>query len=157
MHPESSLAYSKKDLASGLIFAAFGAAYGTMAYLNLPMGRALNMGPGYFPIVLSSLLILLGLFVAVSAFGREDGTPIGKAAWRGVTMIMLALAVFVLTLQPLGLLPASVLTSFVACLSMPSVSLVQRALVSLCIGAFCVVVFTGIVKLPIPIIGTVLR
>ena len=151
------MTYSKKDVASGLIFAAFGLFYGSIAYLRLPIGEALDMGPGYFPILLSGLLISFGLFVAIRAFVRQDATPIGKVPWRGLAMNFLALAAFVLTLRPLGLFLTSVLVSFLACLSMPSVRLGRCALISLGIGVFCTFVFAWVLRLPIPVLGTMFR
>ena len=50
-----------KDLGAGAFFVFVGLVYGSIAWFGLPIGVALNMGPGYFPIVLSGMLIVLGL------------------------------------------------------------------------------------------------
>ncbi len=50
----------RKDVAAGAFFIAVGLLYAGIAWKWLPVGRALNMGPGYFPLVLSCLLTVLG-------------------------------------------------------------------------------------------------
>ena len=48
--------------------------------LNLEIGTAFRMGPGYFPIVLAGLLALLGVIITVQSFvSGPDETPIGRA------------------------------------------------------------------------------
>ena len=53
-----------KDLGAGLLFVLTGLTYGSIAWFRLEIGQALSMGPGYFPLVLSSALTLLGLAIA---------------------------------------------------------------------------------------------
>ena len=70
---------SLKDLLAGLIFIGLGLAFGyaTLAY---EIGSAFRMGPGYFPLVLSIILTLLGLLTTVQSFASgPDETPIGRA------------------------------------------------------------------------------
>ena len=54
------------DALAGLLFIAFGLLFGVQA-LGLELGTAFRMGPGYFPLVLSGILILLGLAIVASA------------------------------------------------------------------------------------------
>src|SRR4051812_15803810 len=48
-----------KDFWSGIMFLAF-AAVGLIASRDYSLGTSLRMGPGYFPILLGSVLALLG-------------------------------------------------------------------------------------------------
>src|SRR3954467_13782685 len=51
--------YDNKNIMSGIFFIGVGA-LGIYMAQDYPMGTALRMGPGYFPIVLSGMLILFG-------------------------------------------------------------------------------------------------
>ncbi|MCZ0962796.1 tripartite tricarboxylate transporter TctB family protein, partial [Paracoccus benzoatiresistens] len=54
------------DIVAGLFFMALAAFFGWQA-LGLEMGTSIRMGPGYFPIVLSGLLFLLGAVILFKA------------------------------------------------------------------------------------------
>ncbi len=93
-----------KDILAGILFLAIAAvfAYGLR---ELPIGTAFRMGPGYFPMLLSGLLALLGLFILVNGI-RVEGPPIGEIPWRGVLLIILPIAFFGMTLKGLGIIPS---------------------------------------------------
>jgi hypothetical protein len=143
-----------KDVGAGAVFAVVGLFYGSVSLKTLPIGQALNMGPGYFPIVLSSALVLLGLAIAgrgfVDTLGRE---PFGAVPWRGVIMLPLAALVFAAFVEKLGMLPGVFVTSFLASLANPKVRIVPAILASIGIAVFCTAVFFYGVRLAIPAIG----
>lgn len=143
-----------KDLASGLIFTAVGLLYGLITYFELPIGRALNMGPGYFPIVLSGLLVMLGGILVARSGVTVPEQSFGKMPWRGVAMISLAILVFSLTLRPLGLFPASLITSAIAALSSPAIKPVRAVMIGFGIAVFCTILFGYLIKLQIPVLGS---
>ena len=86
---------SRKDFASGLMFIAAGAAFAIGA-TNYTVGNAARMGPGYFPLLLGSLLALGGVFVLLASLRTEraDGGLIGKIAWKPLLLIVGANLVF---------------------------------------------------------------
>ena len=100
------------DLIAGVGLMAVGAFFGWQT-LGLDIGTSLRMGPGYFPMILSGLMFLLGLLVAVQSLGREGepGTPI---AWRGILFILPAPIFFGLTVRGLGFVPALFITTLIA-------------------------------------------
>jgi hypothetical protein len=57
---------SQKDFFSGLLFMGFGIAFGWGA-LGYKLGVAGRMGPGYFPLILGSLMTLLGGVITLKA------------------------------------------------------------------------------------------
>jgi hypothetical protein len=144
---------SAKDIASGAFFAIVGLAYMWMAWTGLPIGSALEMGPGYFPIVLSGLLVLFGLFIAFRGFLTSQETAFGRAPWRAVVMLSVATLVFAAFFEDLGLLPGVFVLSFLAAMSSPQNSVRKAAVTSLSIAVFCTAVFGYGIALPIPIIG----
>ena len=84
-----------------------------MQSLGLEIGTAFRMGPGYFPLVLAIVLILLGAIILVQAV-RVEGEPIGPIAWRGMLFILPAPIFFGLTVRGLGFVPSIFLTALIA-------------------------------------------
>ncbi|TIS77855.1 MAG: tripartite tricarboxylate transporter TctB family protein, partial [Mesorhizobium sp.] len=66
--------------------------------LDLEIGTAFRMGPGYFPLVLAIVLILLGVVILIEAV-RFESEPIGHIAWRGMLFILPAPIFFGLTVR----------------------------------------------------------
>ncbi|MFC3629750.1 tripartite tricarboxylate transporter TctB family protein [Paracoccus angustae] len=101
------------DIAAGLLFMAIAAFFGWQS-LGLEMGTSIRMGPGYFPMVLSGLLFLLGAVILWKAYGRPDDEPFGRIAWRGIAFILPAPIFFGLTVRGLGFVPALFVTTLIA-------------------------------------------
>jgi Tripartite tricarboxylate transporter TctB family len=102
-------------MASGLLLIGIGAFF-AWSGRNLTISNVSNMGPGYFPLILSGILVLLGLIVLVSspkpvagpAILEEDEpiNPPGDVPWRGICFLTAALLFFAILVKPLGLGPA---------------------------------------------------
>ena len=101
------------DIAAGLLFMAIAGFFGWQG-LGLDLGTSTRMGPGYFPMVLSGLLFILGAVILFKAFGRPDDEPLGRIAWRGILFIMPAPIFFGLTVRGLGFVPALFITTLIA-------------------------------------------
>jgi hypothetical protein len=147
------LTINRKDLATGAIFIAFGAVYGSIALRTLPIGGALEMGPGYFPIILSGLMIAIGAAVAVRSFFLAAQSPFGKVPWRSVVMLSLSTLFFATFLRKLGMLPCVFFTSLIACGASSQIEPKKALLGSACIAVLCTLVFIYGIKLPLPMIG----
>ncbi|MDD2867015.1 tripartite tricarboxylate transporter TctB family protein [Neomegalonema sp.] len=74
-----SLKFDLTDLLAGLMFVAFGLIFGLTSWFDLDLGTARRMGPGYFPLLLSGVLLLLGLII-ILASTRRQGEPVGALA-----------------------------------------------------------------------------
>jgi putative tricarboxylic transport membrane protein len=142
-----------KDLASGLFFILFGLAYGGMAWTGLPIGTALNMGPGYLPIVLGLILVCLGGIVAIRSFVVPQETPFGKVPWRGVVILSLSTIVFAAFIDDLGMLPGVFLSTVISALASPKSRFLNSVVIGVCIAVFCTLIFDFGVRVPIPVIG----
>ena len=68
-------------------------AWGATTY---KVGQAARMGPGYFPLYLGLLLVILGAVITFKALVLEavGGDKIGKWAWMPLVFIILANLVF---------------------------------------------------------------
>jgi hypothetical protein len=104
-----------KDFLAGLMFAAFGAA-GLWLGRGLDKGTASAMGAGYFPAVISLILLVLGLVLAAISLLRAGERPAGWD-WRAFTFIILSGIAFAVLLKPLGLVATLVVTLVVASLA----------------------------------------
>ncbi len=111
-----SFVRSPKDFIAGLLFIIISAlfAYGT---LELPLGTAFRMGPGYFPMVLCIILAALGVIVLINGL-RFDEEGVKNFTWRGLLNIVLPVVFFGATLRGLGFILALGITVF--CVSIAS-------------------------------------
>jgi hypothetical protein len=90
-----------KDFWSGLMFMIFGLAVIAIAR-DYPFGNGARMGPGYFPMVLATLLAVLGLIVTVRAcFGRRH-VSVGPLAWKPLLIILAATSLYGLLVRDAG-------------------------------------------------------
>ncbi len=132
--------------ACAVLFIAFGAFFGIGA-LGLETGTAFRMGPGYFPLVLSGLLVLLGVVLMVQAM-RVGGEPLGPIAWRGMLFILPAPVFFGLTVRGLGFVPAIFLTALIAAFASHKMKPAVALLLAGVLTVFSVVVFSYALGLP---------
>ena len=105
---------NQRDFGAGIMYMVIGLFFAIMA-TNYPMGTAAKMGPGYFPFYLGILMFLLGLLVAVKAFGAKAAIEsIPKFNWRIMAQITGAVVLYGLLLPRMGFLVAIVVLVFVA-------------------------------------------
>jgi hypothetical protein len=95
---------SEKDFWSGVMFTVVGIVFAVGA-TNYTMGTGARPGPGYFPLLLSVILAILGAVVLFKSLTieTEGGDPIGNVAWRPLLVIVVAIAIFGAMLPRLGL------------------------------------------------------
>jgi len=135
------------DALAGLVFILFGLLFGVQA-LGLEIGTAFRMGPGYFPLVLSGLLILLGGLIMASAIHGKGNSDIGPLAWRGLLFILPAPVFFGLTVRGLGFVPAIFLTTLIAALASFKMRLPSAVLLAAGVTLFATLVFSYGLGLP---------
>lgn len=141
-----------KDITAGGFFTLLGLYFGINAWMNLTIGTAFRMGPGYFPIVLGGILVLLGIAILVKSLVTASG-PIGSFSIRGTLLIGIAPIVFGATVRPLGLVAAIFLSTFVAAVSSRRVSIPLAIALSAGLTIFCVLVFVVGLGLPMRLVG----
>jgi hypothetical protein len=107
---------ARKDLLAGGIFVAFGLAF-AITSTTYEVGIALRMGPGYFPLVLGGILVLLGIAIAVKGFVAADSGEIGRVPWKALALLVAALLFFGFTVRGLGLVPALFGTVFLSAMA----------------------------------------
>lgn len=143
---------NKRDATAGGLFIVLGALF-ALGALQLPLGTAIRMGPGYFPLVLSGLLVLMGLITLLQARSSPHGASAKPVPWRGLVLILAAPIVFGLCVRGLGLAPSIVVVILLA--SYASRRMTHRMAFMLAVGLtlFCILVFSWALGLPIERFG----
>jgi uncharacterized membrane protein len=143
---------NRNDLAAGAIFAVLGLAFGAESILSLPIGSALRMGPGYFPLVLSGLLVVTGAAIALRSIGAA--APADRPVpWRGLAVLLPAPIVFGATIRGLGLVGATALVVLISAFASRRVSPMLAILLAVGLTLFCVGIFHYGLGLPIRLFG----
>ena len=140
------LSIDRTNAACGAIFIAAGLFFGYQS-LGQEMGTAFRMGPGYFPLVLSGVLVLLGAIIAIQAM-RMAGEPIGPIAWRGLFFILQAPIFFWLTVRGLGFVPSLFFTALIAAFASQRMRPTTAIIIAAALTLFSVVVFSYALGLP---------
>jgi hypothetical protein len=142
----NKLSIDPANAVCGLIFIAFGGLFAWQS-LGLEIGTAFRMGPGYFPLVLALILVLLGTVVIVQAT-RVAGEPVGALAWRGMAFILPAPVFFGLTVRGLGFVPALFLTALIAAFASARMKPLSALALAFAVTIFATAVFSYGLGLP---------
>lgn len=103
------------DLVTGILFVALGLfaiGYGW----NYPLGTPSRIGPGYYPLLVSSGLVLLGLILVIRSFFIA-GDRIEGIALRPLVAVLLGTFLFGILVEKAGFVISAVLVVVLARLS----------------------------------------
>jgi Tripartite tricarboxylate transporter TctB family len=142
------------DILAGLIFVAFGLGFAVTS-LSYELGTPLRMGPGYFPLVLGGILVLLGLLIAGKGFvaGAGDEGRFGSVPWRALVLIVVAVLFFGLTVRGLGLVPATAVTALLAALASSRTGILAAVAIAAGLTLLSVLIFVLALQLRLPLVG----
>lgn len=136
-----------KDFASGLMFILFGA-FGLFLLAGFKFGSPAHPGPGFFPVVLSVFLILIGVAISIGGVLRHSD-PIDRIALRPLLLITCAVCVFALSIEPFGLMPSVGAAALIASFARPKFGMIPRLLLAAGLAAFSALLFVVALNLPI--------
>jgi hypothetical protein len=124
----------RRKILAGIVFGGIGAMAAALS-TRLDVGTVTRLGPGGFPLLLGSILAVLGLAHIFSAARPEHREHFG--AWEGkaskaVLLIPLSAVVFAVVIDRFGLIPAIITSVFVGGLANPTVRMLE--LMILCVG-----------------------
>lgn len=146
----------QKDFGIGTIYFGLGLA-GLIIAREYTFGTAGRMGPGYFPTIISALLILFGLVTLSRGLLREGGR-VEDINWKGAALVTLSVCAFGFLLEGAGLVIALVALVLISAAASDRFRLEVRALLGLiALTIFCVAVFVYGLGLPMPILGDWLK
>ena len=147
---------SQKDFFTGLIFMGAGAtfAWGAMAY---NIGNAARMGPGYFPLLLGSLMVILGAFITFKSIvvETEDGEKIGAWAWKPLFYIIVANLIFgvlmgglpSIGLPAMGMIAAIYVVTFISSLASDEFKFKESLILATVLAVMSYLAFIILLKL----------
>jgi hypothetical protein len=147
----SSIIRHPKDFWAGILFIAFGGG-AVLISSDYPIGTAGRMGPGYFPVVLGSLLVLIGLITLGRSFFTK-GEPIGKLAIKETVLVIAGILLFGFTVRDAGIVPAVFLVILVSSLASAKFRLLPMLIMAAGSALFCWLAFVYFLGLPLQAFG----
>ena len=142
-----------RDVVGRLLVVLIGAGFLVFGR-ELELGTSFRMGPGYFPTVLSVLLMGLGAVLAGLAWRRPavEGA-LGQVPWRGLVLVLGSVVLFGLSLRGLGLGPVLALVVLLTAWASRYASWRASVPLALGIAVFCAALFIKALGLPLPLVG----
>ena len=135
-----------RDFLAGLLFAVFGA-IAVFVARGYPVGTAMRMGPGYFPMVLGGILILFGAYLMWRGLRRPEPVS-GGWGWRALALVTLSMLLFGFLVARIGLIPALVAMFVVCALAGREFRLREVLVLTVVMNVFAVLLFVYLLKLP---------
>jgi len=133
---------------AGAIFAIIGG-IGLTEARQYRLGTAVHMGPGYFPVCLSVLLLGLGASAVIVGWTKRhpDTVPI-HWEMRDLTLLTAGVVLFAALIDRAGLLAAAAGLILLSCLMRIGRRPVEVALLWGLLSGFCGIIFIEIFGLP---------
>ena len=151
---------SQKDFFSGLMFMGIGGAFswGATAY---SLGTGARMGPGYFPMLLGVMMVILGVVITFNSLviERSGGDKIGSWAYKPLVFIIAANLVFgvclgglpSIKLPPLGMILGIYIMTFVASMAETGWKVKPTFILATVLAVISYVAFVKILNLQFPV------
>jgi hypothetical protein len=135
-------------MGAGLLIMLIGLA-GIYFGKDLTMGTAARMGPGYFPRLLSWLILAIGAFIGMRAL-LVDGPPIVPPKYRAMIFCLISCVMFGYAMYYVGLFITGSVMIIVAAYARPNVNILETVLFAVGMSLFTVVVFVYGLGQPLP-------
>lgn len=136
-----------KDAGAGLMFAAIGGFADVVAVLHYPIGTAFRMGPGFFPLIVGTILVLLGAILLVRSVVIE-GSGIDRIRIRPLVGIMISVVAFAATVDYFGIVIAACILVMVSRTGGWSYSWLKSLVLSAVLTALSVGIFVYGLSMP---------
>ena len=143
---------SVKDIGAGLVFVAFGLAFGAGA-ATYTVGTPARMGPGFFPLAVGVLLVILGAAIVIRVGQEADDEALTRPALRALAFILGAVLIFGVTVRGLGLVPSIFVTAALSSLASPRTTVPMAFGFGLLLTAISVAIFVVALRLNLQLLG----
>ena len=143
---------NQKDLCAGLLFMAIGAVVVVVA-AGYPIGSAMRMGPGYFPVVLGGILIALGAAIGIRALRTGEPAALPPFRLRPLLLVTLSILAFALLVERFGLVPAIAAAVLVSCLGGHEFRVREVAALAAILAVASILIFRIGLELPFTLWG----
>ncbi|HEX6002591.1 MAG TPA: tripartite tricarboxylate transporter TctB family protein [Burkholderiales bacterium] len=142
---------NNRDFWSGVMFMFIGLGAIFMAR-DYPVGSALRMGPGYFPVALGGILFLMGLYVMVQGLIKNEKIQ-GNWSLRALAVLPLAIVVFGMMVETAGFVPALIVLTLVSAAAGREFKLTEVVMLAVLLAACSVALFIYALGMPYPLFG----
>jgi hypothetical protein len=140
----------RADFEAGLFFTSFGCLTAALS-LGYPRGTIAAMGPGMFPLILGTILAILGLAILAKSLLMKGAEIRSLPFWPAV-LITLSLLVFAFLVLSVGLVVAIPAQVVVALWASEHFTWKRAAALTAGLLAFCYVVFVHFLGIAVPMI-----
>jgi hypothetical protein len=137
-----------QDFGSAIVFFLIGLA-GLYFGKDLTYGTASRMGPGYFPYLLSWLIIGIGVVVGLMSLTIE-GPPIETPQFRPMFFVLLSVVVFGYMMSYVGLAITGVVMTLIAGFARRQFNLIESLALGVGLSIACVFIFVYGLGQPLP-------
>jgi hypothetical protein len=142
---------NQEDFFAGLLFIAFGGFFLAVGS-QYPRGTADNMGPGYVPVALGFIVVVLGAVISAGSCARRaTETRVGQVHWLLMLLVAGPVILFGLLLQYLGLIVSLLLIIGISSYASHEFSWKATVANATVLIALCVAVFVWGLRLPLPL------
>lgn len=141
----------KADVEAGMLFTLFGAATAVLS-LQYDIGTAAEMGPGYFPLAMGTLLTIIGLVILVDGLA-SDGEEAHNLHFKSMTVVALSLVAFAVLIVNAGLIFAVPGLVFISLLASDHFSVGRAFILSAGLLLFCYLVFVRFLGVAVPMVA----
>lgn len=142
----------RQNVLGGLLLVLFGV-LGLALGASLDIGTPRRMGPGFFPRILSWLLVGIGAGIALAGARDRGAERVSAGAWRPLAMVTIALLCFQLLIDRLGLVVATIAVVGIAALGGRDTRWPEVAALAGLLALGAALLFVKALDLPIPLWG----
>lgn len=135
-----------KDFFAGLLYIAFGSAAVAIGR-GYALGTAARMGPGYFPVLVGAVLVIVGLVVAARGVLAKS-ERLQRLMIAPLALVLAAVLLFAVTIEKLGLVVAVLAVVVVGYLANARWRPLELVLLAGLLTAASVLIFYYGLKLP---------
>lgn len=139
-----------KDVLAGLMFTGIGLG-AVVAARDYDIGTASQMGAGYFPVLLGSLLTLFGVVIAVRGL-RSSGVDLDSFGWRPFCVVLGTLVLFGLLLETGGFLLTALLVVVGSRFARPGYGWRETLLLGVVLALACAALFSYGLSVQMPLL-----
>lgn len=129
-----------EDLIAGLVTALIGA-FIIFEASGYQLGTLRSMGPGYFPIILGSAMLVLAFLMIVTARPNDMPQAAGKDQLRGTLFVAAGFIAFAFTVEAAGMVVSVFLVVFLSALGNRNTSMKTALLLAVATAISAVLVF----------------
>lgn len=134
------LKHRMEDIIAALVTGGIGT-FIVVEATSYRMGTLRSMGPGYFPTIIGTVMVVLALVILLTSRPGTRRLAVEKGQVRGVVFLAAAFGAFALTIESLGLMVSVTLAVFLSALANPNTKWPLALVLGVGTAAVCVLIF----------------